>query len=41
VICYDYSSLNQLTTERVLGGDATYCTWTDDGAMATKQEVAG
>jgi YD repeat-containing protein len=41
VTYYDYNSLNQLTAERVLGGDATYYTWTDDGAMATKQDVAG
>ncbi|MEN6643887.1 MAG: RHS repeat-associated core domain-containing protein, partial [Armatimonadia bacterium] len=41
VTYYDYNNLNQLTTERVLGGEATYYTWTADGAMATKQEAAG
>ncbi|MEN6645438.1 MAG: hypothetical protein ABFE08_23590, partial [Armatimonadia bacterium] len=41
VTYYDYNNLNQLTTERVLGGEATYYTWTADGAMATKQDVAG
>ena len=33
--------LNQLTTERVLGGGAIYYTWTADGEMETKQEAAG
>ncbi|MEN6645437.1 MAG: hypothetical protein ABFE08_23585 [Armatimonadia bacterium] len=41
VTYYDYNNLNQLTTERVLGGEATYYTWTPDGAMATKQDGEG
>ncbi|MEN6645145.1 MAG: hypothetical protein ABFE08_22100, partial [Armatimonadia bacterium] len=41
VTYYDYNNLNQLTAERVLGGEATYYTWTADGEMATKQEAAG
>eukprot|EP00825_Cyclidium_porcatum_P007513 TRINITY_DN13768_c0_g1_i1.p2 TRINITY_DN13768_c0_g1~~TRINITY_DN13768_c0_g1_i1.p2 ORF type:complete len:245 (-),score=-14.29 TRINITY_DN13768_c0_g1_i1:77-811(-) len=41
VTYYDYNSLNQLETERVLGGGATYYTWTADGEMATKQDAAG
>ena len=47
VTYYDYNNLNQLETERMLGGGATgdclqsRCTWTADHQMATKQEAAG
>jgi YD repeat-containing protein len=41
VTYYDYNNLNQLTTEAILGGDATYYTWTPDGAMATKHDNGG
>ncbi|MHB8995876.1 MAG: RHS repeat-associated core domain-containing protein [Armatimonadota bacterium] len=41
VTYYDYNDLNQLETESILAGDATYYTWTADGEMATKHGSEG
>jgi hypothetical protein len=38
---YAYNDLNQLLSESVLGGDTTDYTWTAEGEMETKHEVAG